>query len=109
MTVNSERVTFAAMDKESQKETIEGLLDEALAAHANLTNRHKMILAQAISCAFRGLFVLSKNIIDQIDLPETNWATPVEDEAVAEINRQMLTHALRDLKSSAAQTPAVFR
>ncbi|KAA0570134.1 hypothetical protein [Azospirillum sp. Sh1] len=88
---------------------MEGAIGWYLSRPTDLTNREKLLLRDAISAAYRGLFGLAAQAIYDMGEPEAQWASSVEDAAVDGITRESLRRALTALESSPVQSPAVFR
>lgn len=96
--------------KGEQKRLIEDAVDDQLSREPALTDRQILLLAKAISHAFRGLFGLARVDICQLSIPENNWAASarVTPEEVEGINPQKLRDWLEMLRGSPTQENAIF-
>lgn len=109
MTESGDSYHWWKLSKEDQKRQVERAIDWYLRRRADLSNREKLLLRDAISAAFRGLFGLAAQAVYDMGEPEDRWASSVEDAAVDGITPESLRRALTALEASPVQSPAVFR
>jgi hypothetical protein len=95
---------------DEQKGEIEEILACYLSDEADLSNRQKYLLQNALGHTYRGLFGMARQDIQELWLPESTWSRSavVTGEMVTGVNRQTLRRALAYLRGAPAQSPPVF-
>lgn len=100
-----------AYTKAEQKQQIEDAVERYLSGNAELTNRQKMLLRDALSHTYRGRFSEAAQDMYELTLPESAWSqsASVEPPMVEGISHEMLRRVLTALRASSVQSPPVFR
>jgi hypothetical protein len=101
--------TRGSYTPEERKQEIVAALDQYLEQPADLSDRQKLLLRNAIGHAYRGLFGLAAEDVFDLARDESEWAAPVAPDMVAGITRDILRRALDVLRHSPAQTTPIFR
>jgi hypothetical protein len=98
-----------AYTKAEQKQQIENAVDGYLSENAQLTNRQKMLLRDALGHTYRGLFGLAAQDMYELSLPESAWnlTARVEPSMVEGVSHEMLRRVLAGLRASSVQPPCV--
>ena len=97
--------------REEQKRQIEEAVDWYLARPGKLSDRHKMLLRDAMAHTFRGHFGAAFQDIYDLNLPDNVWppSVGIDPTLIAGVDRAALRRMLAALKASAAQSRSVFR
>jgi hypothetical protein len=100
-----------AYSKEERKQRIEDAIDASLARPEELTDRQKLVLRDAISHAYHGLFDMAAQDLYDLGLPESAWgdSARVDPGMVEGVTRETLRRALAALRASPPQMHPVFR
>lgn len=100
-----------AYTKAEQKKQIENAVERYLSENAELTNRQKMLLRDALGHTYRGLLGPAVQDMYELSLPESAWSSSarVEPPMVDGVSHETLRRALTTLRASSVQSPPVFR
>lgn len=94
--------------KDEQKRQIEEAVEWYLSESGELSNRHKLLLNEAIGHAYNGFFGWAAQNIYDLGLPESAWACRVEPLMVEGITHDLLRRKLDALRTSAVQERPVL-
>ena len=105
-----EQTPWWSYTKDEQKRRIEDAIDWYLSQPRELSDRHKLLLRDAIGHSYRGLFGMAMQDIFEAGLPESAWAESarIEPAMVDGITRETLRRALEALRTSPVQERPVF-
>ena len=109
MTTADSRLWWS-LTKDEQKRQIEEAVEGHLSQAAELSDRHKMLLRDALAHTYRGLFGLAAQDLYELGLPESAWAASarVEPAMVEGITRDLLRRTLATLRATTVQERPVF-
>jgi hypothetical protein len=99
-----------AHTNQEMKGQLEEAVESYLSQDAELTDRQKMLLRDAIGHTYRGLFGMAFEDIRELGLPDSAWSPSarVEPMMVEGVTRESLRRWLDILRGAPAQNRAYF-
>ena len=95
--------------RDQQKQDIENAVSWYLSQDAELTDRQRLHLQEAVIDALRGRYSLAMEVIWELNADESEWSSPVRPEMVEGITHATLRRLLSALIASDTVPLPTFR